>query len=76
MYTSVHAVIRADPSAQLTEKKMWAAASWYSFTKLWLHLVPYLYPLVVFCFWGLIAGQVHKLDSSAFGVASRKMSGY
>ncbi len=58
MYTSVHAAIRADPSAQLTEKKMWVAASWYSFTKLWLHLVPYLYTPVVFCFWGLSAGQV------------------
>jgi hypothetical protein len=48
MYTSVHAAIRADPTAQLTEKnaptekKMWIAASWYSFTKLWLHPVPYL----------------------------------
>jgi len=64
MYTSVHAAIHADPSAQLTkknaptEKKMWVAASWYSFTKLWLHPVPYLYTLVVFCFWGLSAGQV------------------
>jgi hypothetical protein len=58
MYASVHAAIRADPTAQLTEKKMWVAASWYSFTKLWLHLVLYLYTLVVFCFWGLSAGQV------------------
>ncbi len=55
MYTSVHAAISADPTTQLTEKKaptekkMWVAASpdsclilEYSFTKLWLHLVPYL----------------------------------
>ncbi len=82
MYASVHAAIRADPSAQLTEKnaptekKTWVAVSWYSFTKSWLHLVPYLYTLVVFCFWGLSAGQVHKLDSSAFGVALRNISGY
>jgi hypothetical protein len=57
---SVHAAICAYPTAQLiekngpTEKKMWVAASWYSFTKLWLHLVPYLYTLIVFCFWGLL----------------------
>ncbi len=63
--------IPADPTTQLTEKKaptekkMWVAASpdsclilQYSFTKLWLHLVPYLYTLMVFCFWGLSAGQV------------------
>jgi hypothetical protein len=44
---------------------MWVAASpdsclilQYTFTKLWQHLVPYLYTLMVFCFWGLSAGQV------------------
>jgi hypothetical protein len=64
-YTSVHVAIRADPTTQLTEKKaptekkMWVAASpdsclilEYSFTKLWLHLVPYLYTLMVFFFGG------------------------